>query len=428
MGWNYRKSVNLGGGVRLNLSKSGIGISSGIKGFRVSKGPRDTRLNASIPGTGLFYTKNLSNNSSSNRKKAETIESRNTLALNERVYQYSKTVTNDYTGETRTLRARTQFELDQLVRLEEHKQLANEQRQRQINAERNMQRKVDAMNRQLIASQQELRKMVNYTLTVNDRIDWDKVLITSEYPPFHFDEQPPQTTSSYKLGFFKSLFMNEKEFELLDDNSMEIMEFEKRRNEAITKYLEGKTAFDIEKNTKNGEMAYLKTRFEASDKNAIERYISIVLTKSKYPVDFEHDFEVLYKKAKKTVVVNFLFQDIDAFPVIEKYVYDSTKNQVIEVPMKKEIALAFYTEILYSVGIRTIHEIFESVYTDSVDTVSFNGYIEGSDGKQCAFAMKSNRAIFETIDLRSTLGEIVSKIESRTIHDFTGYDQIIPFD
>ena len=44
MGWNYRKSVNLGGGMRLNFSKSGIGISGGVKGFRISTGPRGTRM------------------------------------------------------------------------------------------------------------------------------------------------------------------------------------------------------------------------------------------------------------------------------------------------------------------------------------------------------------------------------------------------
>lgn len=56
MGWRYRKSIRLGGGVRLNLSKSGIGVSAGVKGFRVGVGPRGGRVTASIPGTGIGYT------------------------------------------------------------------------------------------------------------------------------------------------------------------------------------------------------------------------------------------------------------------------------------------------------------------------------------------------------------------------------------
>ena len=36
MGFRYRKSINLGGGFRINLSKSGIGYSWGVKGYRVT--------------------------------------------------------------------------------------------------------------------------------------------------------------------------------------------------------------------------------------------------------------------------------------------------------------------------------------------------------------------------------------------------------
>ena len=37
MGFRYRKSINLGGGFRINLSKSGIGYSWGVRGYRVTK-------------------------------------------------------------------------------------------------------------------------------------------------------------------------------------------------------------------------------------------------------------------------------------------------------------------------------------------------------------------------------------------------------
>ncbi|MCC0662535.1 MULTISPECIES: DUF4236 domain-containing protein [unclassified Clostridioides] len=58
MGFNFRKSINLGGGVKLNLGKKSVGISAGVKGARVSvnsKGRKSATL--SIPGTGISYTK-----------------------------------------------------------------------------------------------------------------------------------------------------------------------------------------------------------------------------------------------------------------------------------------------------------------------------------------------------------------------------------
>lgn len=56
MGYRFRKSINLGGGFRINLSKSGIGYSWGTKGFRVTKTAKGTvRRTLSIPGTGISH-------------------------------------------------------------------------------------------------------------------------------------------------------------------------------------------------------------------------------------------------------------------------------------------------------------------------------------------------------------------------------------
>ena len=37
MGLRMRKSINLGGGLRVNISKSGIGYSWGVPGYRITK-------------------------------------------------------------------------------------------------------------------------------------------------------------------------------------------------------------------------------------------------------------------------------------------------------------------------------------------------------------------------------------------------------
>src|SRR5581483_7164248 len=56
MGFRIRKSIRLAPGVRMTFSKSGIGYSFGVKGYRVTH-RADGRIQrtASIPGTGLSY-------------------------------------------------------------------------------------------------------------------------------------------------------------------------------------------------------------------------------------------------------------------------------------------------------------------------------------------------------------------------------------
>ena len=55
MGFRFRKSINLGGGSRVNLSKRGVGFSVGTRGARYTVGPRGRGWTFSIPGTGLSY-------------------------------------------------------------------------------------------------------------------------------------------------------------------------------------------------------------------------------------------------------------------------------------------------------------------------------------------------------------------------------------
>jgi hypothetical protein len=54
MAWRFRRSLKLGP-LRLNLSKSGIGVSAGVRGFRMGTDAKGRIYTAaSIPGTGLY--------------------------------------------------------------------------------------------------------------------------------------------------------------------------------------------------------------------------------------------------------------------------------------------------------------------------------------------------------------------------------------
>lgn len=72
MGVRFRKSINLGKGFRVNMSKSGPGFSWGGKGFRVTKKANGGfRTTAYIPGTGLSYQKDFSNPLKGENKKTK---------------------------------------------------------------------------------------------------------------------------------------------------------------------------------------------------------------------------------------------------------------------------------------------------------------------------------------------------------------------
>ena len=73
MGFRFRKSINLGGGFKINLSKSGVGYSWGTKGARITKTAKGTkRTTLSIPGTGISYVSETSGKKHTQNRGTQT--------------------------------------------------------------------------------------------------------------------------------------------------------------------------------------------------------------------------------------------------------------------------------------------------------------------------------------------------------------------
>ena len=72
MGFRFFRRMQIAPGVRLNLSKSGISPSFGVRGARVTVGRQGIRKTVGIPGTGMFYTEvdQPRRNTKSSRRRA----------------------------------------------------------------------------------------------------------------------------------------------------------------------------------------------------------------------------------------------------------------------------------------------------------------------------------------------------------------------
>jgi len=60
MAWSYRKRIKIIPGIHLNLSKSGISTSIGVRGANVTIGKSGTYLNQGIPGSGIYKRQKIS--------------------------------------------------------------------------------------------------------------------------------------------------------------------------------------------------------------------------------------------------------------------------------------------------------------------------------------------------------------------------------
>ena len=73
MGMRYRKSINLGGGVRLNLNKKSVGVSAGSKHMRYTVNSAGRRTSSvGVPGTGVSWRQTSSTPSGATRRRGGT--------------------------------------------------------------------------------------------------------------------------------------------------------------------------------------------------------------------------------------------------------------------------------------------------------------------------------------------------------------------
>lgn len=410
MGLYFRKSINLGGGFRLNFSKSGMGISGGVKGARISTGPRGTYMNLSIPGTGIGYRKKLSGSNSSYRSTSTSSR-----------YPYQRTIVNEYTGETRTVRASTQWELNEQVRNTELRMQNNELRARR-NAEIATQKeKAERMTNEVKQIQNSFRNLIASTIKVNDRLDWDKQLINKKYPEFSFNEPQPKRKN---IGLFGSIFGK------TDDYESRLKAYDERKTKALQEYFSAKQEFEAEQRQHNADVHFLRESFELGEESAIEKYASVVLANSQYPSELEMDYDVDYVGNEKTLYVSFLLPDIGSLPMIDRYSFVQSTNEIKEYPLSKANATALYENTLLAVGIRTIHEMFEAIYNGAVDFVVFKGYllsseaieetIDFTDNVREIFEIKANKTVFESIQISdSNIADTLDMLDFVRVRDFT---------
>jgi len=149
----------------------------------------------------------------------------------------------------------------------------------------------------------------------------------------------------------------------------------------------------------------LRTDFENGDPLAVEKYVSLVLKKSCYPPEISKKYEVQFDPLSKTVIVNYLLPNPEQIPRIIEFKYIASKREVKTVEMKQKQFEAFYESVLYQITLRTIHEVFQSDYPNNVQSVVFNGWVDGIDRatgtafRSCVLSCQVFREEFQKLNL-----------------------------
>lgn len=166
-----------------------------------------------------------------------------------------------------------------------------------------------------------------------------------------------------------------------------------------------KAAYEEQQRRKNAAIDFNREGYESSDGEAVEWYFERVLSASDYPDWMPQEFNLEMRSDSEMLLVSYSLPTLDAMPRLREVTYVASREEMREKNLTDAQAKNLYDSLLYSIALRTVHEILESDYAGTVKSVVFNGYvtaIDPSNGKvatTCILSLQATRDEFEDLDL-----------------------------
>lgn len=359
----------------------------------------------------------------------------------DRSHPYAMRVSNSYIGADRIITATTMWELESLVAIEERNQRGQELRKHiveisggdEILATQMMTEKVEKINN-------ELMSLIAHTLKIDDRLDWDKKIITENYEDFMYPFPPQKKQPEEETGFMKIFSMKSAEERANEEFEREMTKYISDKKNAIRKYMIEREKFNLRKRKNNAEIKRLKKSFENGEKSAIEQYSRIILANSEYPENFKPDNKISYSPYTKTLTLNLLFCGFENFPDIMRYKCVIENKSVTEVRFAPEEKYRRYEKAILASGLRSVHELFEALYGDFVDEIILNAFVPSNNKtvenmaskfasgvSRCVYAFTAKKEEFENLEISDeNCVNILESLGMKRVKDkFTNETEII---
>jgi restriction system protein len=142
-----------------------------------------------------------------------------------------------------------------------------------------------------------------------------------------------------------------------------------------------KSEYDVLHELKSKEIKDFEDAYLDCEMDAVIEYISMVLDKSEYDFDWEHNFKVAYSPNSKEAVVEFELPRFDVIPVHAEFRYIKAKDSIEPKIRKKQEIETAYSRLISAISIRTIYEIIKTDKADAIAVLGFNGYVDAVDPK-----------------------------------------------
>lgn len=248
----------------------------------------------------------------------------------------------------------------------------------------------------------ELEDILEHTLHVDDTVSFDSLRVPFNERRFqvpaslaketakpnaaqyHEALRPPTGLGKLMPGAarkFTTTFDNAKrryeddirKWELSEKERLDDIEVRRTEHDAMIRAAKAKAEM------RDAEVDAFRADYFAGDPDALIAYSNMVLERSVYPEGFPQHFSIAYTCASKMLVIEYELPSVDIVPKSAEFRYVRNRNAIDEKVRKPSEIRAIYQDVIASIALRTMHEVFEADQADRIETVCFNGFIHSVD-------------------------------------------------
>lgn len=268
-------------------------------------------------------------------------------------------------------------------------------------------------NGRLLETYDDLGSLLASTLSVDDYVDLRSLRVVVAHPPFGRtdlemplaspkrspDPKEPVLRMPGEPTGLASIFGKKKYEQALDDAQHEHEDASREWRDACRKlrvqFTEAEAAHAKAEAVRAADLKSERVRYakecsaresEAAQHNkklvelianlgygtpeAIQEYITIVLSNSVYPEHFPVTHEFEFDASVAELSLRVLVPPPSDMPTVKAYKYNKTAEEITSTPLPQKECKARYESAIHQVALRSFHEIFESDRRGLIKTIS----------------------------------------------------------
>ncbi|MBY0306906.1 MAG: restriction endonuclease, partial [Sphingomonas sp.] len=278
-----------------------------------------------------------------------------------------------------------------------------------------------------------LKIVLEYTLKVDDRVEWESLKDKSRYDfPNSFPESKPvslpesqPTYTAPKIGLFDIILgrktriladaeadfhsvtraWEDREHQRSASHTKAVADWEKRQKAFWDDHLARKATFEEEQAASHAEVERLKSEVSQGNEEAVIEHASLVLEASNYNGLFEKSYLIQYHRDKRLLKVAYDLPAIEILPSVKAVKFVKATGELRESHITDREKKSNFESACYQICLRTIHELFEADEHGNIESVLFNGFVnfidpaKGVEQRSCLLSVLVDKPTFTAIDL-----------------------------